>query len=381
MIEKYTQRSGAGWRRWLWLLLLCLVISLLLAGLKYRQISEAIAFAESFPERSETVNAVTVSAQNWRDTYRTIAEVRSPQLVETRNEVEGMIKGIGFAGGDNVLSGQLLLELDSSEEKAQLRALGAQLELANLQLKRTQELRRKSLASKDDLDRAQADKNVLAANAAALQARISKKILRAPFDARTDLHNFQVGQYLAPNTLITTLSGLQADYWVDFQLPQDITTLEIGDQVTLSSRSLLAEPIEAQVISADSRIDPLSRSRSYRALLQNAPPALRPGAVLDVSVGLQQKENIFRLPASAVRADLQGDYVYVLKSAENGADAAYRAERRPVIKGPAIASEIIILGGIESGELIATLGAFKLTDGMLANIAKTEAGEVNEQAL
>ena len=106
----------------------------LLGGLKYLQISKAIAFANSFPERSETVTALHVQPSSLAKTMRVIAEVQATQYVELRTEVDGKISEINFNGGESVAVGQVLLQLDSSEERAQLSASRAQLKLAELQL-------------------------------------------------------------------------------------------------------------------------------------------------------------------------------------------------------------------------------------------------------
>ena len=126
--------SVKPWKRWLTLVLICIGLIAGLAGLKYQQIQESIAFAASFPERSATVTAVTAKLGSWTQVYRTIGEVRATRFVELRNEVEGRITAIGFIGGDSVAAGQTLLQLDSREETAQLDATRAELKLAELKL-------------------------------------------------------------------------------------------------------------------------------------------------------------------------------------------------------------------------------------------------------
>lgn len=362
-------------RRWLWLLLACLVIVAVLGGLKYIQITKAIAFGNSFPERSETVTSVIARPVSWPQQYRTIGEVRATRYVELRTEVDGKISEIGFVGGSAVSAGQSLLVLDSSEERAQLQATRAQLQLAELQLKRIAELRGRKLASENEYDSAQADKNILEANVAALEARIEKKSLSAPFDAQTGLHALQVGQYLPANAVITELTGGQGELWVDFSLPQGKASLAIGDPVQISSRSLSTIHLTATVISADASLNSQSRNRGYRALLSNPPEAIRPGSVVDVEVTTGNLEGVFRLPASAVRRNNFGAYVYVLEAAETGAIAEFRAVRRQVTVGPGDGEDIIVTGGIEPGEQLAAIGAFKLMDGLLTHVAETHGNE------
>ena len=369
--EVKSHRGDAG-RRWGLLLLLCLVVLAVLGGLKYLQVTRAIAFGKSFPERSETVTAVIATAGTSQQWYRTIGEVRATKFIELRTEVDGKIVSIGFEGGSSVVAGQQLLLLDSAEERAQLQATRAQLTLAELQLQRLEELRRGNLASQNDYDKAEADKDVLLANAAALAATIEKKSLVAPFDAQTGLHTLQVGQYLAANTLITDMTGGEDEVWIEFKLPQGKASPAIGDVVQISSRSLSDETLRATVIAADASVDPRGRSRGFRALLKNPPEAIRPGSVVDVEVVTGVLEGVFRLPGSAVRRNNFGAFVYVLKEAEPGAIAPYRASRRQVTVGPADGEDVFVIGGLEAGERVAAIGAFKLLDGLLTHVAESE---------
>jgi membrane fusion protein (multidrug efflux system) len=359
-------------RRWLLLLLACLVVAAVLGGLKYVQVTKAIAFGKSFPERSETVTAVIATPVSWQQRYRTIGEVRATRFVEVRTEVDGKISEVGFIGGSPVARGQSLLVLDSTEERAQLQATRAQLKLAELKLKRVAELRARKLASENEFDSADADKNILQANVAALEARIEKKSLFAPYDAQTGLHTLQVGQYLPANAVITELTGGLGELWVDFSLPQGKASLTIGDPVQVTSRSFSSDPLTATVLSADASLNLQSRSRGYRALLTDPPEAIRPGSVVDVEVVTGSLEGVFRLPASAVRRNNFGAFVYVLEAAEPDAIAGFRAVRRQVKVGPGDGEEIVVTSGLESGEQVAALGAFKLIDGLLTHVAESD---------
>jgi membrane fusion protein (multidrug efflux system) len=359
-------------RRWLLLLLLCIIVVAILGGLKYLQVRKAIAFGASFPERSETVTAVIARPVTWQQRYRTIGEVRATKYIELRTEVDGKVAEVGFVGGSSIVKGQTLLLLDSTEERAQLQATSAQLKLAELQVDRVKELRAKNLASENEYDSAEADRNILLANVSALRARIDKKALVAPFDARTGLHTLEVGQYLAANAVITELTGGSDELWVDFNLPQGKASLSTADPVQITSRSLSTMPISATVIAADASLNLQSRSRGYRALLTDPPGVIRPGSVVDVEVVVGSLDGVFRLPASAIRRNNFGAFVYVLEASEPEASAEFRASRRQVIAGPGDGENIIVMSGLEPGERIAAIGAFKLADGLLTHVAKSD---------
>lgn len=364
-----TPSSFRSTKRWLMLLLVFTALIAVLAGLKYQQIQKAIAFAASFPERSASVTAVTAEAGSWTQVYRTIGEVRATRFVALRNEVEGRVTAVGFVGGDKVVPGQVLLSLDVREETAQLDAARAQLKLAELRLQRIIELHADKMASSEDLDKAVADKAVLQANVAALIARIDKKQLLAPFTATTNLHTLEVGQYLSANTMITGLTGNGKHLWLDFDMPQDKANIGIGTLVGITGAGI-KDGLVARVISSEPAINRASRSRGYRALLDDADERLSPGSVVDVAVETSVLDGVFRLPATAVRRSSFGAFVYLLDAAEAGAAAPYRAIRKQVTVARAEGEQLIVTEGLEVGDLVAALGAFKLQQDLLVHVVE-----------
>ena len=108
------------------------------------------------------------------------------------------------------------------------------------------------------------------------------------------------------------------------------------------------------------------------------PEAIRPGSVVDVEVVTGSQEGVFRLPATAVRRNNFGAFVYVLEEAEAGAIAEYRAVRRQVRVGAGDGEEIVVTSGLQPGERVAAIGAFKLEDGLLTHLAGNDADVIVE---
>ena len=227
------------------------------------------------------------------------------------------------------------------------------------------------MASPEDYDSAAADKAVLQANLAALAARIDKKQLNATFAATTNLHTLEVGQYLAANTLITGLTGNEPHLWLDFDLPQDKANIGIGTSVHISGTGIKND-LTAEIISAEPAINAASRTRGYRALLDNTADSLSPGTVVDVAVQTGIVNGVFRLPATAVRRSSFGAFVYLLETNEADSDSskAYRALRQPVTVSRAEGDQVIITQGLKKGDLVAALGAFKLQQGLLVHVVE-----------
>lgn len=396
-------------RRWS---ITLIAVGLFLAGVggfKYWQIRSALAQAEAFGETAETVQAVTVQPRPWPQSLQVTGEIRAPRNLELRNEVEGVVAAVGFAAGASVQHQQLLLQLDSSEESAQLRAAQAEMELAQRVLDRYQTLLNRSATSADQYDQARLQHAIASAQVQALQARIRKKAIVAPFAARAGLHALQVGQYLEANSIITQLTGEDDHLWVEFSLPQE-SAVQIGAAQIESvhaesahiksanikpaqSRSMQiavltragAEPVPARLIARDAQVSTQSRQLRLRARLPRI-DGLQHGNLVQVQLTQQDAANVLAVPVSALQHDSRGTWVFVLEAdTENStpdnsipdSDPAFRARKRAVQPGTE-QQQWIAISGVQAGEQIATEGAYKLMESALVQIQSDVALAQNE---
>lgn len=359
------------WRSWTIVVVIVVTLIAILATSKYRQISSAIAFAESFPEPSETVYAATVETVEWSRREHTTGEVVATQTLELKTEYAGTIAQVGFKPGSVVTKGQLLLTLDAREERARLKALNARAELARLTLERNDSLASKSAVSRQAADTARAELDSLRAEAEGVQVIIDKKTLRAPFDARAGLHQWQPGQFLAAATTVTWLVGTNNDVWVDFSLPQEIALGVLADTVEIGLSKPAWQGI-ATVIASEPFVAERSRNVRYRALLDDPDTSLAPGSIVDVGIATGDTATALSVPATALRRDAFGPHVFILNAAEDGADAPLRAERREVEVLEVREARAILSGGVATGEQVAADGAFKLRDQLLVRVATAQ---------
>ncbi len=357
-------------RRWL---VVGVVIVVLFAGLalfKYQQIQAAIAMGKSYPEPSATVEVTTSEYSKVEFFATTIGEVIAPQSIELRNEVGGRIVALEMTAGGEVAKGDLLVQLDVSEETAQLHAAQASAKLAKLNLDREEGLIKKRLTSQETVDTARAEYAVAAANVERLKAMIEKKTIRAPFDAYVGLHNLEEGEYLTANTRLVGLVGKNDYRWVDFTMPAEEAVLALGSSINAFVPGI-DTPFAATIIASDQALSAQSRNRRYRARAPIA-PALVPNLVVNIKVSLGVEESI-QLPKTAIVRDKQRAYVFVLQPQQDA--AGYRAKRLPVEIGKESENHVVIREGLNSGQLIATHGAFKLREGLLVFTGVGENGQ------
>lgn len=355
--------------KWLVTLGLCLALGGALALFKVNQINQAIAFAESFPEPVDTVQMAEAKPVMWTRRVSVVAEVVAVQSVDFSNELAGRIVEVNFEPGARVEAGQILVRLDTSEERAQLAGARAEAELARLALERNEKLIQTGAASTEARDMARAQFNAATAVVQQLEAIIRKMTLRAPFTARAGLHELEPGQYLDAGTMITRLVGINEEIWIDFRLPQQQAEAEVGDVVAVTDATRAMSDFNATIIARDAFVERNSRSVRYRAAAANLPGSTYPGSMLTVEVKLGDPIRAVELPDTAIRRDAFGASVFILEPSESDDGGTFRARRREVTLGRVEARRVVVTGGLEVGEQVAATGSFKLRDGALAKVA------------
>jgi membrane fusion protein (multidrug efflux system) len=349
-----------------------LVVALAMTGVvgalgfyKYGQIQASIAAAAAFPEPQETVEAVRVRQGEWTRTAKAVGTVVALRQVEIRNELAGTVVEVGFASGDIVEAGQVLVRLDARQEQASLAAAQAEAEMARLTFERRQKLKSSQTVSVQDLDTARQAFEAANARALNLQVGIDKKTITAPFRARVGLTDLQPGAYLDEGTSIAMLQGVADDAFVDFALPQDnAAAIQPGSTVTLAGSQIDGGAASADIIAEDASVDGLNRTVRFRALAKGLGETLRPGGFVDVIATVAPPQPSLFVPLTAVRRAPYGQLVYVLAEEEG----KLRARQRIVKTGPVQDDEIAVLDGLAEGDLIAGAGSFKLREGLLVQV-------------
>jgi membrane fusion protein, multidrug efflux system len=358
-----------------------IVLIAALAGLKGAQIATLIGFGKQMQAAGpppESVSTVKAEQQTWERTLSAVANVVSAKGVGISNDAPGLVARLHFDSGATVKQGQVLVELDSSVERAQLASERARQKLADTQLKRSQELISSGVVARAQLDSDEAAFATSKADAAGLIAQIERKTIRAPFAGKLGLREVNLGQYLAPGTRVTVIESTASDY-VDFTLPQEnLARLQVGMPVRITEetpRSTGAgeeqkplEPappaLESKIIAVDNTVDPVTRAIKLRASLPENDARLRPGMFVRVSVILPEKAPVVVVPAIAIVRASYGDSLFVVEEKPGPQGKPGKFARQSFVRlGEMRGDFAAVLEGLKPGEEVVTAGAFKLRNG------------------
>jgi membrane fusion protein (multidrug efflux system) len=356
--------------------LAAIAVVLVLGFIKFTQIRAAIAFGNSFPQASETVEAITAERSDWQQIVTVVGQLRASREVELRNEFGGVVAKVGFVSAAPVEAGQILLQLNVAQERANLAAVEAEITLARLDVERLEGLVERKAISQQEFDRAKVALDVAKARASTVREVIVKKTVVAPFTGLSGIHDFEVGEFVAANSLVTRLVGGLERLWVDFSMPQEQLKLVLGTSVQVNVSDISPAPYNAKVVAVEPSVSELTRSIRIRAELLGAGSKLTPGSIVKVTVPVAAPISIFMLPSLAIRRDSFGNFVFVLNKDEEG---KYRASRRPVSVLSTTGDSSVIGSGLVLGELIASKGSFKLRDGIWTKLAEAKANQVQAE--
>src|ERR1700690_1726352 len=166
------------------LILTLVVMAAILGGLgfvKNRQVETAIAMGASFAPPPTAVTTVTAKRETWPSTLEVIGTAAAVQGVTVSADLPGTIDKIHFESGQAVHDGDILVELDTRQERAQLANVEAQRDLAQINYNRAQELVKAGVISRSEYDNATAQQKATAAQVGDIQAAIARKTIHAPF--------------------------------------------------------------------------------------------------------------------------------------------------------------------------------------------------------
>lgn len=344
-----------------------------LVGIKMLQFKAMAAAGANMVMPPETVTSAPVREEQWPDLVVATGSAAAVQGVTVGAEMGGKVSQIEFEAGAVVKAGDLLVQLDTTTEEAQLRAAQATADLAKANLARSRELTEKSTISKAELDASDAQFKQATAQADAIRAVIGKKTIRAPFAGRLGLRLVNLGQILKDGDPITTLQTLDPIY-INFSVPQQrLAVLDAGVAVRVTTDAAPGKVFEGKITAVSPEVDVATRNVRVQATVSNDGEKLRAGMFANVEVVLPKVENVLVIPATAVSYAPFGDSVFVIEEKKNEKDGKMeRVLRQQFIRlGTARGDFVAVTSGLKAGDAIVTSGVFKLRPGMAVVIDNT----------
>ncbi len=343
-----------------------------LGFIKFSQISSLMKMGAEYQKAGpppESVGSGASKKEIWQSEVNAVGSIAPVKGVALSNDSPGVVSKINFESGQLVKEGQVLVELDTSVERAQLASAIVHHDLAIVNVNRSRALVKEQVTSQSQVDTDEANAKSSATDAQTIQAQIARKIVRAPFSGRLGIRAVNVGQYLNPGTTLTVLQAVGAVY-VDFSIPQQqLDTMKVGMPVKVAIEGSSEPALDGVVAAVDPTIDSATRMIKLRATVPNAEDKLHPGMFANVAVVLPDQGAVVTIPQTAVVHASFGDSVFVIEDKKADAPGARTSPAGKPIKnarqqfvrlGQARGDFVAVLDGVTEGQELVTAGAFKL---------------------
>ena len=306
--------------------------------------------------RSVAIKVITaeIELRSMVDEIQALGTASANQSIDIQPRIASRLERVAFDEGQFVKKGDLLVELENSEIVAGLALAEAPLSESRSIYNRSKSLATTQAISASNLDQLLAQVQVNEAQVEAARARLANTIIRAPFSGRIGLRRVSPGSLVNTQTVITTLDDTDT-IKLDFSVPETfLTVVRKGMAISAESIVYSGRTFDGEVVSIDTRVDPVSRAVKVRSVIPNPDSALKPGMFLTVALRRDQGE-VLVVPEQAIVPEGSNQYVFVAQAGV--------VEKRKIAIGRRIPGFVVVTGGVSEGERVVTEGSAKVREG------------------
>jgi len=330
-------------------------------------------YMASMPVPAVPVTSLTVESSTWIPTIKSIGFIEPDQGVTLSTSESGLVSKIYFDSGQRVEKGDLVIQLDQSVELANLESAKARLDATRNSLTRLRNLQKQSLASKENLDQAEADYKVLNSQIESYQASIERRAIRAPFSGVMGIRQIQLGQFLQSGADVARLENIEVMRLRFIIGEQDFAKVDLGMPVTVSVDAYPNRRFNGEISAIEPAIEYNSGVVQLQSSLPNSDGLLRSGMYGKVSIGLSPLLNQIVIPQAAINFTLYGESIYVIhKQKQENGEVWDVVDEISVQVAERSGNMALIKSGVSEGDLIVTSGQLKLSNGTRVKLVEND---------
>jgi membrane fusion protein, multidrug efflux system len=283
------------------------------------------------------------------------------ESLELKSEVSGKITGIFFQEGKRVQKGELLVQINDEEIRAQLEK-----QKHNIKLNEDNEFRQRKLLEKDAISQEEYDNalnrlNTTISDVKVLESQLDKSRIIAPFEGTIGLRYVSSGAYISPATTIATLYSVNPAK-LEFSVPSRYSTQVAPGKKVFFKVENSDKTWRGDVYAVEPQVDPNTRTIKIRAIADNRERLLLPGQFVQVDLILETKQEALLIPTQAIIQEMEGAKVFVSRKG--------KAEPVMVTTGIRTESELEIVSGLSTGDTLIITGLLQIRSGSVLDFKK-----------
>lgn len=316
--------------------------------------------------RGVAVETAPVGVRDMVEDIRAFGTLVANESVVISPEIAGRVARIGFAEGQAVKAGDLLIELDAQILRAELDKAKSEVSLAEANFERARKLAEQGSGTLRARDETSQGYIAARANLSLAEARLAKTSITAPFSGIVGFRNISVGAYVSPGDRIVELASVDP-LKVEFRVSETyLSNLRVGLPVTVTVDALPGETITGKITAIDPIVDVSGRAIRLRAELPNPDGRLSPGLFARIRIVIEERSEAMVVPEAAVFRDEGKLFVYRLQDG--------KAVKTPIEIGLRSPGDVEIRSGLASGAVVITAGQLLLRDGAAVEVVAGPTG-------
>ncbi|MBC8351426.1 MAG: efflux RND transporter periplasmic adaptor subunit [Planctomycetes bacterium] len=294
------------------------------------------------------------------------AAVEEARSQRSEKEAEHRLRQAEFERTKQLVDSGSLLAKKLDEAKFNLESAAAALKSVDARVRSAEA---QLVAMQADIERAKLDSTGAEAGVAVAVSDLDRTTtmleyatIKSPFAGLITKRMVDPGAFIQPalrnsgaKPLLTVTGTSVVRLRLDLPMGE-VQWLDRGDPAVFDRiNALPGETFEGTVTRYSSTLDPVSRTMRVEIDLPNSDGRLSPGYYGNVTLVLNEFENVPTVPASAVMTDPEGAFVYAVED--------QKCRRQAVTTGYADGSIVGIESGLKGGETVVRSGGGQLSDG------------------
>lgn len=348
------------WRGWGALALSALAVSG--CGDAGAEASEGASFV-----RVINVEVSTLAPEPFVEEIRLTGSVWANQDVQVAAEESGVIRRIFKDKGARVRAGEALAKIDDAILSAQVEQARAQASLAS----QTWE-RRKRLWEEDRVGseiaylEAKFAAEQTAANVRALEERLARTTVRAPFDGILEDRMIEVGTMVSPGMVVGRVVDLDPVKIVAGVPERYAADVAPGTEAAVTFDVFPGQTFQAPVGFVGATVNPQNRTFPVEMVMPNPMGLIKPEMVANMAVIRRQIPDAVVVPQDAL-IRVEDGYVAFVVAERDGVPVA---EVRPLRLGPSQRNTVVVEEGLQPDDRLIVVGQKSVADGDRVNVVQ-----------
>ena len=307
----------------------------------------------------EVASAVKRNVSSYVTATSTLEAERIAQLLA---ETTGRVTAIHREEGDGVAKGRVLIQLEDTQQRLDFQKAKIDMEVAEKEWRRAEELEKKGIVSARDLDEARLRFEATRHAKARAEHELSKTAITAPFAGIVTERNVNIGETVTPGSAVATVADFDP-LVARFRVPEtEIGPVKVGQPVTLEIPSRQNDTQSAKVSLVSPVIDEGTGTVKLTAYLKNPGLDIKPGTFVRARVVAATHDSALTIPKRALVNEDDSHFVFVV--------ASDTTRKVAVTPGITDGQFVEILSGLSAGDRVITVGQGGLKPGDRVRVVK-----------